>query len=439
MATRAALPLGERLLKLFQQLGIEQAHIAARNLADWHQFATAYPDRVASLSVLCPMALDMRLFPGLATRTLVISGDRGAAAERVQTALRGIDGIVAATLRDYESLMWSDLAVERNADIASAMLDFLQSMDGRQSPKAVRLPESQGEAAGVSYRIRGAGPPLVLMPLELAPSQWTPLVPKLAERYCTLELGGAFLGTVALLEARSRSIIHTLLDFLQVRPGESVLDVGCGSGVAIREVARRCRGANRLIGVDMSPYLLREAAQLAQGEGFGDVIEFHEGRAETLPFSDGSVDVALSCTVLEEGDADHMLAELIRVTKPGGRVAVIVRAVDVPAWVNLPLSPELRAKVSVPRLFGAGMAPSGCADASLYRRFSKAGLTQLRCFPQFSAVTPEEPRLRMLQQQALAMFTAGEASEWRRAIEQAEAEGTSFIAQPHHCAIATKP
>jgi len=45
----------------------------------------------------------------------------------------------------------------------------------------------------------------------------------------------------------------------------------------------------------------------------------------------------------------------------------------------------------------------------------------------------------MLQQQALAIFSADEASQWQRAIEQAEAEGTSFIAQPHHCAVATKP
>jgi SAM-dependent methyltransferase len=381
----------------------------------------------------------MRPYAGLAARTLVITGDRGAAAEQVATALQSVEDTASVRLADYEALMWSDLAADRGAEIATAMHDFLQSVDGRPVPETVRLPEGEGEAAGISYRIRGAGPPLLLMPLELAPSQWTPLLPPLAQHYSIIELGGAYLGTVALLEARGRSIIRTLLDLAQIRPGEKVLDVGCGSGVAIREVAHRSAGANHLIGVDMSPYLLREARQLARQEGFGDVIEFHKGRAEALPFPDDSIGVALSCTVMEEGDADRMLAELIRVTKPGGRVAVMVRAVDVPAWVNLPLNPELKAKVSRPGLFGAGVAPGGCADATLYRRFSKAGLTQLHCFPQFSAVTPEEPRLRMLQQQALAVFSADEASQWRRAIEQAEVERTSFIAQPHHCAVATKP
>ena len=73
-------------------------------------------------------------------------------------------------------------------------------------PETVRLPESEGEAAGISYRIRGAGPPLLLMPLELAPSQWAPLLPPLAQHYSIIELGGAYRGTVALLEARGRSI-----------------------------------------------------------------------------------------------------------------------------------------------------------------------------------------------------------------------------------------
>jgi SAM-dependent methyltransferase len=442
MTSSAATPLAERLLQLFQHLGIERAHIAARNVADWHGFATAHPDRMASLSLICPAALDVRPFPELVARMLVISGDRGAAAERLQAAAANTVGMASTTLHHCEALMWSDLAADRGTEVGSAMLGFLRSMEERHRLAPVRLAEGEGEAAGISYRVRGAGPPLVLMPLELAPSQWKPLVPLFAERYCTIELGGAFLGIVALLEARGRSdylaMIRTLLDHAQLQPGATVLDVGCGSGVAIREVARRSRQGNRLIAIDTSPYLLGETEQLARQEGFGGMVEVREGRAEALPFADNTMDLTLSCTVLEEGDADRMLAEMIRVTKLGGRVAVIVRAVDVPAWVNLPLGAQMRSKVSVPGLFGAGVAPGGCADASLYSRFSKAGLAQLRCFAQFNTITPEEPRLRMLQQQPLATFSSDEASQWQRAIEQAEAEGTPFNAQPHHCAIGTK-
>jgi ubiquinone/menaquinone biosynthesis C-methylase UbiE len=55
----------------------------------------------------------------------------------------------------------------------------------------------------------------------------------------------------------------------------------CGTGAVIRDVARRTAGANRLIGVDVSPYMLRAAQQLARRDGFG--IEFRDGQAEALP------------------------------------------------------------------------------------------------------------------------------------------------------------
>ena len=66
-------------------------------------------------------------------------------------------------------------------------------------------------------------------------------------------------------------------------PGESVLEVGCGSGVIMRELARCTGGANRLIGRDINPYLLREARTLARREGLLDWIDFSEGLADGCP------------------------------------------------------------------------------------------------------------------------------------------------------------
>jgi ubiquinone/menaquinone biosynthesis C-methylase UbiE len=313
--------------------------------------------------------------------------------------------------------MWSDVIADRTADIGTALLAFLHRMEQRHPSQAVRLPEGEGEVAGISYRIRGAGPPLVLLPLELAPSQWEPLLSTLSARYCTITLGGAALGIVAVLEARGRGgylgVVRSLLDAVQVQPGEVVLDVGCGSGVVTRWVARQTGGANRLVGMDINAHLLREATALARREGLGDVIMFQEGNAEALPFPEQSFDVTLACTVLEEGDADRMLAELVRVTKLGGRVAVIVRAIDMPRWVNLALSASLKAKVDTPGLIGAGVGPQECADTSLYRRSATAGLTRLTVFPQFVAVTSADPRLVGQQQQLLATLSPDEALEWR--------------------------
>ena len=232
--------------------------------------------------------------------------------------------------------------------------------------------------------------------------------------------------------------MRALLDALAIAPGESVLEVGCGSGVIMRELARRTAGANRLIGRDMSPYLLREARALARRAGLLDLIDFGEGRAEALALADGAVDVALSSTVFEEGDADLMLRDLVRVTKPGGRVGVTVRAVDMPFWVNLPLDPALKAKVDAPGIIGGGAAPKGCADASLYRRFHDLGLTGLKCFPQLVSVVPGSERIERYQQQILAALTPAEAKTWRQAVAEAEGDGTFFIAQAYHCAVGTK-
>jgi SAM-dependent methyltransferase len=442
MTTNSGPEVVERLLLLFRELGIERAHIAARDIPDWRGLVAVAPDRVRSLSLLCPMALDASSTTPLGDRVLVITGDRGVAADALARALGPGGMIDCVRLSEYESLMWSDVAEDRGDEIKTALFDFLERIDSRDPAPVVSLPMSEGELAGISYKIRGSGPALVLMPLLLSSSQWEPIIPALSDHYCTIELGGAYLGSIAILEARGRSVflgmIRAVVDIAGIKPGEVVLDVGCGSGVVIRDIARRTGSLNRLIGVDMSPYMLREARQLARREGLED-IEFHEGRAEALPLPDASVDVAIACTVLEEGDADRMMAEMLRVTKPGGRIAVIVRAIDVPPWVNLPLSTATKAKVEVPGRFGAGVVRGGCADASLYSRFSAAGLTRCSFFPQLTALAPNDPREPWFHQQAVATLAGTEAAEWHTAVTQARSQGTSFIAIPNHCAVGTRP
>ena len=189
-----------------------------------------------------------------------------------------------------------------------------------------------------------------MIPLSLAPSQWDPLIATLSARYCTISLGGPLLGVVGVLEERGHSnyltIVKGLLDLVDIRPNEVVLEVGGGSGVIIREIVRRTAGANPIIDVDISPYLLREAEALTKQAGLADRISFQEGNVEAIPLD--SVDVALSFTVMEEGDADRMLSELLRVTRPGGRIAAMVRSLDMPWWINAALSPALRGKVDAP-------------------------------------------------------------------------------------------
>ena len=442
MTTRSMRPLEESLVDLFQHLGIDRAHFVAGQLvpADWVGLAARYPKRLASLTLVSPRPGRPEL-DALGSRLMVLAGDAGPGAQGPARLLGELTQARALVLRGYECLPWSDLAADRGAEIASAWLRFLDELP----MPALVMPEGEGEAAGISYRIRGSGPPLVLMPLDLAPSQWEPLIPELAARYSTVTLGGPLVGVVALLEGRGRSnylaTIRAVLDLADIKLGEMVLEVGGGSGVALREIARRTAGANPVLDIDINPYLLREATALAAKEGLAERIEFRQGSAEALPLADASVDVALALTVMEEGDADRMMAELVRVTRPGGRIGAIVRSQDMSWWSNLPLSPDLRAKVDRAGVLGAGVSPTGCADASLYRRFCAAGLVNLRFFPQQVSAMPEiEPiRAASLEQQARALLSGDELAEWDRAAAAAKSEGSFFIAQPHHCAVGTKP
>ena len=438
MAIEASLPVEERIIQMLRHLGIEKAHFAACMPRDWGGFVTSYPDVVSSLTLICPIGMNLSALRPNAPRLLVISGDQGRPAAEIRRAMANLPDATSIILRDYYSPMWADVIADYTGEIGSGLLTFLKGIDRRQGDKDVMLSEGEGEIGEITYSVRGSGHPLVLLPLALAPSQWQPLLPQLNEHYCTITLGGPALGIVAFLEARARGylrVVRSLVDEAGLRAGETVLEVGCGSGVVVRWLARHTHGANRIVGVDINSYLLREAATLVRKEGLESPIEFQEGNAEALPFRDSLFDVTMACTVLEEGNADRILAEMVRVTKPGGRVVVIVRSIDMPGWVNLPLRPKLKRKAETQ---GGSVEKQGCADAGLYRRMHQAGLIEVTKIPQWASYSEGE-RLQDRQERILANLSPEEWKEWQVAVDQASADGSFFIAQPFHCTVGTKP
>src|SRR5688572_23857732 len=436
----ADLSVTDRLLQVLDHLGIERAHFATSMLADVTGFAQAHPERIASLTLVCPPRLDPGTLRALGSRLQIIAGDQGRPAAMVRDAVTNLPEAKVVWLPGYFSPPWADVVADCTADVETALLNILSKVQP-QKDSAVH-DGVQGAIAGITYHSQGEGPPLVLLPLSLASSQWEPLLSRLRTKSRTVTLGGPELGFLAMLESRGRSAgylnaVERIMDMVQPRPGEVILEVGCGSGVLDRWLAHYTKQANRIIGVDVNRYLLREATALATREGFTDVITFQEGNAEALPFPDNHVDVALSFTVLEEGNADRMLAELVRVAKPGGPVAVMVRAIDIPLVVNVPLRPELKTKAQTPRGF---VGAQGCADASLYQRFHQAGLTHTQIWPQFAAsAEPETPQAQFAHGAILGALSAEETPEWHAGMAQAVADGTYFIAQPFHCAVGTKP
>ncbi len=269
------------------------------------------------------------------------------------------------------------------------------------------------------------------------------MLPALAEHYCTITLGGPHLGFASILEQRAEggygAVVDELIDAMRLAPGGVAVDVGCGTGALTRRLARRVGPTGRVVGADINAYLLREASAIARHQELGDVIAFEVGSAEALPFPDGGFDAALACTVLDEVDADRGLAELARVVRPGGRVAVLVRAVDIPAWDSLPLRPELRAKLAARP--SAGVTAGTCADRSLYRRFRAAGFAHVTMGPRFAIDRPEDglPEWRdYYEGLSVGVLSEAEAAEWRAAAARASAEHSFLWAFGYHCAVGTK-
>lgn len=440
--TGTSTPVAQRLVALLDHLGISRAHFAGRVAGDYTGLITHYPERVASLALICPTGFDPAAVRLLADRLLLIHGDRGPNALRASESRAIVPGAFDVTLRDYFEADWSDVLAERTDEVGTFVLRFVARHAEAQPIDSVALPAGEGEIAGISYHIQGEGPPVVLLPLALAPSQWGPLVSRLSLEYCTIRLGGAWLGYTATLEDRAgspgyRAMFQRVMEEVALQPGETVLDVGCGTGSLDRWLAQRTGGANPIVATDVNRYLLQEATLLARREGVDRVISFREGNAEALPFPDESFDVTVSITVMEEVDAGRMLRELVRVTRPSGRVAVVVRAEDRSWLINVPLQQELKARVE--RTSSGGAAPLGCADASLYQRFSTVGLIEVKMRPQLVAFDTAGPYTEMLESQILATLEPQEADEWKMAMAQAEAAGTFLIARQYHAAVGTKP
>lgn len=112
------------------------------------------------------------------------------------------------------------------------------------------------------------------------------------------------------------------LAFAALEPGQTVLDLGSGTGIDCLLAAKRVGPTGHVIGVDMTPEMVQKARENAARGGF-DNVEFREGAIEALPVEDRSVDAVISnCVINLVPDKAAAFRETLRVLKPGGRLEV---------------------------------------------------------------------------------------------------------------------
>ena len=156
-----------------------------------------------------------------------------------------------------------------------------------------------------------------------------------------------------------------------LQPGETVLDLGSGAGFDCFLAARQVGETGRVIGVDMTPEMIRKARANAQKGGFANV-EFRLGEIEHLPVADRSVDVIISnCVINLSPDKAAVFRDAYRALKPGGRLAIA----DIVATAALPA--EVRNDPALLAGCVGGAAPIGEIETML----QAAGFQQIRIQP----------------------------------------------------------
>ena len=146
-----------------------------------------------------------------------------------------------------------------------------------------------------------------------------------------------------------------------LRPGEVVVDLGCGGGLDIFLASPKVGPEGKAIGIDMTPEMIERARRNAAQGGYSNV-EFHLAKIDKLPLADNSVDCVISnCVINLAPDKQAVFREIVRVLKPGGRLAVS----------DIALKRELPAEVSSDLL-----AYVGCVGGAILIDNYKRGLLE---------------------------------------------------------------
>jgi ubiquinone/menaquinone biosynthesis C-methylase UbiE len=234
---------------------------------------------------------------------------------------------------------------------------------------------------------------------------------------------------IEFLDARSgfvgeREVKELEISMLAVAPGNVVVDVGCGTGDDVREIAGLVGPAGKVVGLDVSCAMIDESRKRALGSWLP--VEFALGNAYALEFPDHNFDRARADRLFVHLQTpERALAEMVRVLRPGGRIVVSDPDCDT-IFVDSPKRETTRKVIhSV-----CDRSGSGTVGRQLLRLFKNEGLSNIECVPR--VLTMDLTLMHRLfdghlaEPAVAAMFAPGEIDCWWQEARRAEAEGQLY-------------
>lgn len=210
-----------------------------------------------------------------------------------------------------------------------------------------------------------------------------------------------------------QEILARTLEVLALAPGQSVLEVGCGSGLILPIFAREVGPTGRIIGLDHAPAFVAEAQARVATEGLAESVMIEEGDAYHLPYPDASFDAAHCERVLIHlTDPTAALREMARVVRPGGRIVAVE-----PDWLGIRIDHPDHAEFD-PIYRRALNFRQPDIGLTLYRRLAAAGLVERQAVLVPSGIT----NYAVLRAYGLDLAPAAEALIAEGALSRERAE-----------------
>ncbi|MCZ6474655.1 MAG: methyltransferase domain-containing protein [SAR324 cluster bacterium] len=254
-------------------------------------------------------------------------------------------------------------------------------------------------------------------------------------------------GMVTRLEARGKfgpfmKMLDEYLGAMEIDGKQDVLDLGCGTGIVARTIAARGGFSGKVLGIDLSPYLVEAAARLAGEEGLSQRVAFEPGDTRSLELRDGRFDAVVAHTLLSHlGDPFSVLQDIARVVKSGGVVGIFDGDYGSRSYAQEDLEKMKRDN----EIVTSAVVASPYVMRLMPRYLRRAGLELTACFPYVLAEIGQadywgsaiESNRSLLP--AAGAMTKEQADIWADELLGSSQDGVFFGACNFYAYVATKP